>query len=147
MIRNGTYTRISDRDYKILFYRDDTPDENDFVTLLDENGKSLDAGFNPRPDGFSYKKYPKSELTNAYRVSTVGDYKGLKVQVFSIAHSNNVCIASRLKDEALKLGLIESNINWFTADVAPECVNNIREEYSLSDFDVPMPVEIIKDGI
>ena len=139
MIRNGTYTRISGRDYKILNYRDDTPDEVNYVILIDEYGQPEDSEFTLNPQGLYWKKMKIIELPNAFVVKTFAKYNDTEVEVFPKGNNLGYVVATSNEQDAVKAGLIKTNTNWYTQDTQLNELSEIRENYSPSSYSLPMP--------
>lgn len=139
MIRNSTYTRISGRDYKILPYRDDTPDEVNYVILIDENEQREDNGFTLSPQGLYWKKMKIIQLENAFVVKTFAKYNDAEVEVFPKENNLGFIVATRNELDAIKAGLIKTNTNWYTQDTQLSELSDIRENYSPSSYSLPMP--------
>lgn len=124
--------------------RMDSPDEENYVLLIDDNGTfSHDSSFVKSVHGnYLWKKIAIGELTNAFEVKTFGKFKGIDVEVFEKSVPTTLSVATRDPRDAAIAGLVETNTNWFTLDIASNAVHELRERYFPSKYSVPLPANM-----
>lgn len=137
-MRNGIYTYYKGYHLEIHTIRDD--DEKVILNYKGERSPFKDFDKSRLEKNTFCRVIKKSDLKNAYAVTTYGLYRGVKVKVFQVAfaHDMIVRIATSDKNALNQLDMKEVNKGWYIKDIEKNELEKIWEE-GTSIWDLPMP--------
>lgn len=131
-IRNGIYTNYNGQELQIQEQRVEVPIETGEIpiSLIDSTGTLVAA-------------IKLKELTNAFTVTSFGEFDSCEVQVFDGRNENEFRVGSANFEVATRCGLIQVNDNWFIQDIEKTRLNHLWEERRPSKYSVPFPSAVL----
>ncbi len=138
MMRNNTYTVFRGEHLMLSDIRDD--DDNVLLSYVGDDCPFSD--FTKSKHGIN--RYvlivEQKNINNAYKVRTMGKYRGYIFSVFSVEGSSTgmVFIGTSNKDVSTELNLLEINRNWYGNDINESELDLIWEE-RIPTRGLPMP--------
>jgi hypothetical protein len=148
-IRNGDFTVINELELALYEQRYENfipEDQMPFcICHSEENNYNL-QGYYKHPFAPMYcRDVLFSNMTNAFRVRTHGEYLGMLVNVFEYSPASNlVTIQTENKEIAGRNGFVDDGNNLFTKETELKELTKLWEVRSETLYNLPMPAGIKK---
>jgi hypothetical protein len=148
-IRNGDFTIINEFELALYEQRYESFIPEDqvpfYVCYSEENNYNL-PGYYKHPFAPMYcKDVLFSNLTNAFRVRTHGEYLGILVNVFEYSPAPGwVTIQTENKEFACRNGFVDNGNNLFTKETELKELTKLWEVRSETSYNLPLPAGIEK---